>query len=599
MISFCKAVTELCLRSISILKKYGLLRFIKRAWKYFKKQGWRSVLSAGDINSQYQKWLAKKLPERKDSGVTEYADIQLISILIPVYNPRLEHLHEAVDSILNQDSPKWQLCLADDCSKESWVVDFMQKLVEQDERITYVCHSSNKGISEATNSALSIAKSEYVLFMDQDDILWTHTISSFQKVLNEDTHYDIIYGGEDKFDEHIKRHSDPYFKPEWSPHLLYSYNYVGHPLVVRKKLVEQVGGFRKELDGSQDHDLLLRLSELKVRVRRIPDILYSWRITVGSTSDGWDAKPEASRAGCFAIEESLSRRGYLSKASHSSETGIYHCRINLKKHDKVSVIIPSKDNGQILKRCLDSIHSKSTYKNYEIIIIDNGSTEKNTTNFLDLIRSRNDIKILSYPEPFNYPVINNLGAAHASGQHFVFLNDDTEVITSDWLEALLEHSQMANVGAVGALLIFPNRLIQHAGIVVGMRGSASHAFYKCDSRAPGYFNLAHSIRNVSAVTAACLMVKADTFSKVGGFNPSFRVGLNDVDFCLRLLKMGLYNVYTPHAKLIHYESLSRGEYVDEEEIKLFNQTYQNFIDNGDPYYNPELSLERNDYSLVV
>jgi GT2 family glycosyltransferase len=307
----------------------------------------------------------------------------------------------------------------------------------------------------------------------------------------------------------------------------------------------------------------------------------------------------AARAGCIAIEESFQRKGYSVKVKHLVDTGTYDFRLDIKSKDKVSIIIPTRNNGKVLKKCLNSILNKSSYSNYELIVIDNGSTDENTLKYLDCLKTQKNLKVLIYPEEFNYPMINNFGASHARGNHLLFLNDDTEVISSDWMESLIEHSQMPDVGAVGALLIFPNGLIQHAGIVIGMRGSASHAFYKCDAQSPGYFNLIKCVRNVSAVTAACLMIKAEIFAKVGGFNADFRLGLNDVDLCLRLLKMGLYNVYTPHARLVHYESMTRGEYIEEKEIELFKNLYQEIISKGDPYYHPELSLERNDYSLAV
>lgn len=596
---FFQGVLELWLRSIRILRAYGLSHFFRRVWKYVKRQGWRSVLATGEINAQYQKWLARK--SVKSDNLTQITEesVKPISILMPVYNPNLTYLQEAVQSVLSQDSPCWELCLTDDASTEPQVLDYLNGLAGQDARISLVCHLVNQGISEATNSALRIARSEYVLFMDQHDILWPHAISSFQRVLNENNALDLLYADEDKLDEHSGRNIDPHFKPEWSPHLLHSYNYIGHPLVVRRKLVEQLGGLRKQFDGSQDHDLLLRLSDLPLKVKRIPDVLYSRRISLSSTSDGWVTKSKAAHAGSLAIEESFRRKGFSGQVAYNIDTNTYDFRIGITKQDKVSIIIPTKNNGEILKRCLDSIQFKSSYNNYEVIVIDNGSTEKQTLHYLDSLKTQQKFIVLNYPGQFNYPLVNNFGAENATGQHLLFLNDDTEVIISDWLEALLEYSQMPDVGAVGALLVFPSGLIQHAGIVIGMRGSASHAFYKCDANSPGYLNLIRCVRNVSAVTAACMMIKAETFTNVGGFNPDFRLGLNDVDLCLRLLKMGMYNIYTPHARLVHHESLTRGEYIEDKEIELFRTLYRELISNGDPYYHPELSLERNDYSLAV
>lgn len=598
MKEFFQSTAELWFRSIRILKFYGVTYFIRRVWKYLKRQGWRNIMAAGDLNIQYQKWLDKRLFENQ-SLAQNSGGVITISIILPIYNPNIKHLNETVNSILSQNSPNWELCLVDDASTEPQVLDYLKKLAEQDKRISLISHDTTRGISDDINSALAIAKSEYLLFMEQDGILQPHVISAFQKVLNEDNTLDIIYADEDKFDDYSRRRIDPHFKPEWSPHLLHSYNYIGHPLVVRSKLVKQLGGLKKRFDGSQEHDLLLRLSDFSLKVKRIPDVLYSRRVINDLSVGGQDATARAIQAGCLAIEESIQRKGYTTKVSFCLDTGIYNFRIGIKELPKISIIIPTKNNEVILKRCLDSIQHESSYNNYEILVIDNGSTDEPTIKYLDSLKDHKNIKILSYPGEFNYPLINNFGAANASGQHLVFLNDDTEIITADWLEALLEYSQMPDVGAVGALLLFPNGMIQHAGIVIGMRGSASHGFYKCNPEDPGYLNLVRCTRNVSAVTAACLMIKTETFAKAEGFNPDFRLGLNDVDLCLRILKMGLNNIYTPHVRLVHYESFTRGEYVEEKEIELFKTLYHEYISRGDPYYHPHLSLERNDFSLAV
>ena len=598
MKKFYQSTAELWFRSMRILKSYGLIYFIRRLRKYLKRQGWRNIVAVGDLNVQYQKWLGKRLVENQ-SLVQNFGDVIKISIIMPVCNPDIKYLNEAVNSILSQNSPNWELCLVDDASTEPQVLEYLKKLAEQDKRISLICHDTTRGISDAINSALTIAQSEYVLLIDQDGILRPHAISSFQRFLNVDNTLDLIYADEDKLDDYSGTRIGPNFKPEWSPHLLHSYNYVGHPLVVRSKLVKQLGGLRKHFDGSQEHDLLLRLSDFLLKVKRIPDVLYSCRVIKDFSAGGQDETARAIEAGCLAIDESIQRKGYTTKVSFCSDTGIYNFRIGIKEQPKISIIIPTKNNEVILKRCLDSIQHKSSYNNYEILVIDNGSTDEPTIKYLDSLKDYKNVKILSYPWEFNYPLINNFGAANASGQHLVFLNDDTEIITHGWLEALLEYSQMPDVGAVGALLQFPNGMIQHAGIVIGMRGSASHAFYKSDPEAPSYLNLVRCIRNVSAVTAACLMIKAESFAKTEGFNPDFRLGLNDVDLCLRLLKMGLNNIYTPHAKLVHYESFTRGEYVVEKEIELFKSLYHEYISKGDPYYHPHLSLERNDFSLAV
>lgn len=597
MKNFMRSIMEMLIRSLRIFRSYGSKYLLKRIVKYLNRHGWRSILFAGNLNSQYQKWLAKKKVVL--AGLQECDYNESITIVMPMYNPNLSQFQEAMKSVLQQNCHNWKMCIVDDGSEDSGALNYLKQVAANDKRVRFEVHHTNEGISASTNTGVSMADTEYVLFMDQDDILRPHAISAFLGALSQNKELDLMYGDEDKIDENGTRRTDPFFKPEWSPHLLHSFNYIGHPLVVRKNLVQQLGGLRSSCDGAQDHDLLLRLSELPINAKRIPDILYSWRISAGSTADGWEAKPLAAKAGFKAIEDALKRKGYEGTIMLSSKTGTYVVRIGINKRCKISVIIPTKNNYSLLRRCIESIQNRTTYDNYEVVIIDNGSSDQEVLTYLDLLEKMKNFKILKYPGDFNYPLINNFAAGYASGEHVVFLNDDTEVISGDWLEALLEYSQMPEVGAVGGLLLFPDGLIQHAGIVVGMRGSASHAFYKCDGRSPGYFNLVDAVRDVSAVTAACMMIKSTLFAKVGGFNPDFRLGLNDVDICLRLIKLGLYNIYTPYCRLIHYESATRGEYVDDSEIQLFKQLHHDCVLNGDPYYHPELSLERNDFTLAV
>lgn len=549
MKSYLHSFAELWYRGFRIIKAYGVAHFTRRAWNYLQRQGWRSYLSTGDLNEQYQRWLAQKKECSQIGGQISAGSMEpKISVLLPVSNGDTKSLEAAVQSVLQQSSSNWELCIVIDATAGQQLCTYLEQLTEQDQRI----------VSTGTNLDLAKASSEYVLFMDPDDFLHPQAIACFQRAICKDAELDLLYADEDRLDEHLGRSVDPLFKPEWSPHLLHSFNYVGHPLVMRKQLAEAYA-------GKHEHDMLLRLSELSLKVKRIPEVLCSHR--------------------------GLGRR--------VDRNGADYFRVTVRERDPVSIIIPTKNNGRLLKRCIDSIESLSTYSDYELIIIDNGSTDPLTLEYLGGLAGKKNTKVLPYPGEFNYPLINNFGAANAVGRHLVFLNDDTEVIAGDWLEAMLAYSQRPEVGAVGALLLFPNGLVQHAGIVIGMRGSASHAFYKSEGQLAGNFNLIKSIRNVAAVTAACMMIKAKTFASVGGFDPKYRLGFNDVDLCLRLLNKGLYNVYTPHARLIHHESLTRGEFIENREIELFNSQYHDFIRKGDPYYHPALSLERNDYSLAV
>lgn len=600
-----KAIIEAWLRGVRILKSYGAVYFAQRVVKYLRRRGWRSVLNTGDPNSQYQKWLAQKSLNKSYFAEMASGDCPMISIILPA-GPDLEQLQDSVMSIINQESSSWRLYIVNNASANMQTMDFLNNLVKQDERVVFcnqdnnlgLSQDNNLGISEAVNSAIELSQSEYVFIMEQNDILWPQAISAFQKFLCKDASVDLVYADDDKLDKYSNRRTDPYFKPEWSPHLLYSHNYIGNTFVVRKELIKKLGGFRKEYEPAFMYDFLLRLTGLPLKIERIPEIVLSNKADSGTKFE-FNYRQKVFETGSLAVRESMEKKGYTVKSLTLNEAGLRNLRINIDVKQKVSIIIPSKNNGQVLKRCIDSIRLKSSFINYEIILINNGSDEEFTVDYLDLISKQDNIKILDYPGEFNYPLVNNLGAAHADGKYLVFLNDDTEVISSDWLEALLEYSQMPDVGAVGALLVFPDGSVQHAGVVIGMRGCASHAFYKCKESSSGYFKLINCVRNVSAVTAACMMIDAGTFARANGFNPEFRVGLNDLDLCLRLLKMGFYNVYTPHARLLHHESLTRGGYVDFGEIELLKSKHQDIFSCGDPFYHPGLSLERNDYSLAV
>ncbi|WP_160315532.1 glycosyltransferase family 2 protein [Thermincola ferriacetica] len=548
------------------------------------------MFASEDINTQYQKWIHKRKAYYSEKPFN-CSVVPVIGIMMPVNYTEHIRIQDSVKSILAQDSPYWHLYLVTDDPTELGTKESLVKQIKTDKRISIIWRSG----ADVAGIVKKMTQVDYVLFMDVNDRLSSEAVATFQKTLIKDRNLDLIYADEDTFDGVSGQRFNPVFKPGWSPHLLLSFNYIGHPVVLRKELLEKVGK-TVFFSNNWEYRILLSLTNLHVNAKRIPEMLCS---RISPADFIVNESEENHNSGYLAIKEALSKKGLHATVRFCPEMGIYATRLGIKEKEKISIIIPTKDNGKILQGCLESILEKSSYDNYEILIIDNGSTDESTLIFLADIKKFDKIRVLSYLKEFNYPLVNNFGAANAAGKHLVFLNDDTKVISSDWLEALLEYSQMQEVGAVGALLLFPNGLIQHAGIVIGMRGSASHAFYKYEADKPGYLNLIQCVRNVSAVTAACMMIKAETFAKVGGFDPRFRLGMNDVDLCLRLLKMGLYNVYTPYAKLIHYESLTRNEYVDDNEIEMFKRLHCEFISNGDPYYHPELSLERNDYSLAI
>lgn len=579
MIGLIRYYIELLFKGRRILKLFGTVHFVKRTWQYIKRCGWRSAIKPVDIDEQYQKWLNRDKVQSLSTGENSENSVH-VNILISGSGVRLDQLEQVVTSVFAQNSPNWKLGFSGNLTEDPSIQGYIINLSKVDERID---------LRLTDNS-----DSEHVLVVPADAILRVNAVSVLQRELAANPTADLIYFDEDKFDTNTGRRFAPQFKPDWSPHLVWSFNYIGSMIMVSRRILGQLTLLEQESDAIVTYDLVLRASELSSNILHITKVLYS-KISANAER----TKGQIAEKTCLLVKQALEKRGYQSRVDYDYVLGTCNVRIEIPKQDKVSIIIPTKNNAVILKQCIDSIVNKSTYKNYEVIVIDNGTTDNDAIEYMESLKTRSGFKVLSYPYEFNYPLINNFGAENAGGKHLVFLNDDTEVITPDWLEALIEYSQMPDVGAVGALLLFPNGQVQHAGIVVGMRGSASHAFYKSDGSSAGYLNLIRTVRDVSAVTAACLMIKAETFQKAGAFNPQFKVGLNDVDLCLRLLDMGLYNVYTPYAKLFHHESLTRGEYVAAEEIELFRNTYRQFIEKGDPFYHPELSLERNDFTLAV
>jgi GT2 family glycosyltransferase len=436
---------------------------------------------------------------------------------------------------------------------------------------------------------------EYVGFLDHDDEIYQNALFEVVKKLNEDPTLDILYSDEDKLKG--EKRVEPYFKPDWSPDLILSHHYMAHFLVYRKKLLEKVGGFRSEFDGSQDYDLVLRATEKTDRIGHISKVLYGWRKTLSSTSQSLDAKPYAINRTTRLIEDALKRRKIEGRVEYDDITTYNRIIYKIIDNPLVSIIIPTRDNVDILKKCLDSI-SKSTYKNYEIIIISNGKNEE-TWKFLRTTAH----KIIEYKEAFNVSKVFNIAASHAEGDHLLFMNDDMEVVNPDWINAMVEHSQREKVGAVGCLLIYPpvkmrnEEIIQHAGVVLGSRGIADHAFKHKRVSDHNYFNLHRVIRNCSAVTGACMMVKKRIFDEVRGWDERLAIAYNDIDFCLRLASKGYWIIYTPFSKIYHFEAATRGVLHPKEDEDYFIQKWEKLLLQGDRYYNCNLSLLGDPYTL--
>lgn len=533
--------------------------------------------------------------------------LPLFSIIMPVYNVDLKWIRKAVSSINNQIYKNWELCIADDASTNPKLIKYLKRLSRR-KNIKVTFRRRNGHISQASNSALKLANGEFVALMDNDDILHPQALAEVVKVLNEDKNTDLIYSDEDKVDIEDKR-MEPFFKPDWTPDLFMSTNYLCHLTVIRKRLVDSVKGFRKGYEGSQDYDLFLRVIEKTKNIKHIPDVLYSWRKIPGSTAYEYKEKNYVDNRSIKALEDYLKRNNIKGEVNTGLFSGSFRVKYEIIGEPLVSILIPTKDKPEYIERCISSILDKTTYQNYEIIIIDTNSTDKKTLEYYNTIKDDPKIKFLKWEKKFNFSAVNNFGVKDANGEFLLLLNNDTEIITPTWIEGMLEHAQRKDVGAVGVKLLYPNNTIQHAGIVLGINGGtgkgvAGHAFKFFPREIQGFPVQKDIIKNYSAVTAACLMIKKDKYFEVGKMDEEFRIAFNDVDFGLKLLKKGYYNLYTPYVELFHHESISVGKPEDntrdndefKKEIDMMYERWEELI-KKDPYYNRNLTLTSEDFSI--
>ncbi len=529
-----------------------------------------------------------------------------ISIIMPVYNIGEIWLERAIISIINQFYKKWELCIVDDASTEKHVHKLLNRYLKEDNRIKVKYLPHNTGIANASNDAFQMATGEYLTLMDHDDMLTNDALFEIVKAINKNDP-DIIYSDEDLIDKD-DRHIISHFKPHFSPDLLLSHNYITHLLAFKKSLFLQVNGFSSDCNGAQDYDLILKLIEKTDKIYHIPKILYHWRKIETAVSENPDSKMIAVNAGLEVLRKTIKRRNIQGSVEKINSLGFYRIKRALSQYPLVSIVIPFKDKADLLRKCIQSIVSKSVYQNYEIIGLSNNSIENDTFQAMDeLQKTDSRIRFIEYNTEFNYPKINNYAVSNAHGEHIVLMNNDIEIINQDWIEALLEHSQRNEVGAVGAKLYYPNDTVQHAGIIVGIGGFAGHSHKYEQRQKSGYFYRLKCIQNISAVTGALMMVKKRLFEEVEGFDEEyFKVALNDVDFSLKLRKKGYLNIFTPFCEAYHYESASRGyEDTPEKEsrfnieIKYFQKKWNEILKKGDPYYNINLTLEREDFSVKV
>jgi GT2 family glycosyltransferase len=522
----------------------------------------------------------------------------LISVLTPVYNTPRELLVEAVESVRNQIYSNWELCLVDDKSTAPHIRPLLEELAAKDSRIRVHFRAENGHISRATQDAVNMAKGNFVALLDHDDVLTPDALARVVLAIAAHPSAEMIYSDRDMLEMNGQRTS-PHFKPDWSPDTFLSNMYLCHLGVFKTETVKKAGGFRAGFEGSQDYDLVLRLTEL-IRpedILHIPHVLYSWRRVPGSTAHRYAEKGYADDAAKRALSEAVQRRGIDANVERGKIPSLFRVKRAIKGKPLISIIIPFRDRPEYLERCLNSIRNVTTYDNYEFILMDNGSTDPAIRRLLEL-ESRERTKVIRVDEPFNYSRLNNRGAQEASGEHLLLLNNDIEAIEPEWLSALLEHSQRPEVGAVGAKLLYPDGRVQHAGVIVGVGEVAGHAFRFCQDDDPCYYGAAEMIRNCSAVTGACLMTRKQVYLEMGGLNENeLAVAYNDVDYCLRLREKGLLVVYTPYAKLKHYESVSRGLTNNPRESAYMCRRWAAAM--RDPYYNPNLSATDEDYSIRV
>jgi len=547
-----------------------------------------------------QNYLLKNQLKLMREKINNFSFQPKISLIMPVYNVEKKWLKKAVQSVFSQIYSNWELCIVDDASPQKYIKRFLSQY-QNDEKFKIEFLNRNQGIAAASNRALSSASGEFVGFLDDDDVLTQDALFEVVQLLNKNPKADLIYSDEDKIDVHGKRFQ-PFFKPDYSPDLLMSFNYICHFLICREQMVRDAGGFRMGFEGSQDYDLLLRLTEKTDQIYHIPKILYHWRQIKGSTSVDHKEKAAHIKNSIKALDQALERRGIegtVEPGIHFDQFENYRVKRKIKNHPKVSVIIPTRDKVSLLKTCVHSIQEKTDYQNYEIIIVDNKSQQPDTLDFLSDLKAQDGIRVIQYDKEYNFSKINNFAVDHAQGSHILFLNNDTEVLSQEWMTCMLEHSQRKKVGAVGAKLLYPDNTIQHAGTIVGLGGVAAHSHKKFPSSSNGYFGSLNVIRNYSAITAACMMTRKKVFEEAGGFDGKhFPVGFNDVDFCLELRKRGYLIVYTPYASLYHYESRSRSYSLDPDEIKFMKKKWGNIL-SSDPYYNPNLSYDSEDFRIKI
>ncbi len=583
---------------------------IKKGFAYLRQYGFREFrvrLSERfeETEADYGEWCAHNTPtaeELKRQSRKSWTNPPKISVLVPVFCTPKQYLKEMIESVQAQSYPFWELCLADASPEDAGTKEVIGPYLK-DERIIYRELNENRGIAGNTNEALNFASGEYAAFLDHDDLLAANALYEVALAIDSGRP-DLIYSDEDKINSRTGERYQPNMKPDFNRDLLRANNYICHLTVVRRTLALEIGGFDDAYNGAQDHEFLFRLTETTDRIVHIPKVLYHWRVHEASTADNPLSKNYAYDAGKRAVREHIQRTGREAEVKDTRFPGFYSVRYAVKGEPLVSIVIPNRDERETLKECLDSIREKSSWKNYEIIIVENNSEDPETFAFYREIDGKDGIRVVYWDGVFNYAAINNFGYSYAKGEYIICLNNDVTVITPDWIERLLGQCQADDVGICGVKLYYPDDTIQHAGVIVGIGGVAGSLFVGMPRERSGYLRKAILQQDLSAVTAACMMVDRKVWDAVGGFDDKLAVAFNDVDFCLRVRRKGYLVVYEPNVEMYHYESKSRG-YEDtpekqqrfKGEIDFMQKRWADILREGDPYYNPNFSLTACDYSL--
>ena len=597
------------------LRRQKMLDDFRKVRIYYRQFGIRAAfIRAGDKLSgkngtEYEEWLRRHEPSRirlYRQKRKQFTRMPKISIVVPLYRTPERYLREMLDSVRGQSYQNWELCLSDGSGEDSSIAGILEEYTKKDSRIRVKDNKKQLLISDNTTVALDMATGDYIVFMDHDDLLTPDALYECVAELNEYPDTELIYTDEDKITMDGEEYFFPHFKSDFNPDMLCTTNYFCHLVVVKKELYQAAGKLNGEYDGAQDYDFLLRCVEKTDKIRHIPKILYHWRACEGSTAGSADNKSYIVDAGAKAVRAHYRRMGIEAEVIPTKYPGMYRTKYPVKQTPKISVIIPNKDHTDDLIKCLRSIREKNTYENIEILVIENNSQKKKT--FKDYRRIMHEypkVKVLYWKgEGFNYPEINQYGIDHATGEYLLFLNNDTEMIGNDCIKEMLSYCMREDVGAVGARMYYEDGTLQHGGVIIGLGGVAGHAFLGMDGDSPGYFARAQVIHDLSAVTAACMMVKRSVFEAVNGFEEKLSVAFNDVDLCLRIRAQGELIVYDPYVELYHYESKSRGTEDSKEKVRRFQEEiefmrcrWEKLLKAGDPYYNKHFSLTKWNYSL--